>query len=219
MNSFRSVERAIAFEIERQARGARRRRDARPRRRAAGTTSAARPTRCGPRRTSRRLPLLPGAGPAAAARRPGLAGRDPRARCPSCRPRGARATRTSSGLSAYDAAVIVADPAMSAAFEAIRGADRASARQGRWRTSVTRRVRAGGQGRAIAATTGSPGARRAPSWPISCGESEPARWPGERQGGPRRAPRDRSDGGVDRRRTRASARSRTPTPSARSSIG
>ena len=35
--------------------------------------------------------------------------------------------------------------------------------------------------------------------------------PGERPRGPRRAHRDRSDGGVDRRRARASARSRTPT--------
>ena len=44
MNSFRSVERAIAYEIERQAARPGRGRRARSRRRAAGPTSAARPT-------------------------------------------------------------------------------------------------------------------------------------------------------------------------------
>ena len=77
MNSFRSVERAIAFEIERQAaaldagepliqetRGWDEDRGETYRMRVQGD--------------SRRLPLLPGARPAAAPRRPGLARRDPR---------------------------------------------------------------------------------------------------------------------------------------------
>ena len=64
MNSFRSVERAIAYEIERQGARARRGRAARRWRPAAGTTAARRPTGCGPRRRPRttatsRSPDLP----------------------------------------------------------------------------------------------------------------------------------------------------------------
>ncbi len=77
-------------------RGARRRRDAHP-----GDARLGRE----PRRDVRdalqgglaRLPLLPGAGPAAAPRRRGLARRDPARRCRSCRPRDEPATRPSSG--------------------------------------------------------------------------------------------------------------------------
>ncbi len=122
------------------------------------------------------------------------------------------------GLSAYDAAVIVADPAMSAAFEAIRSADPGLAPK-----EVANLVSGDTRGRPrpppIAATTGSPGARRAPSWPISCGEPEPARSAG-------RTPVTSSTTtsrpvGRWRRSSpnAASTRSRMPTPSARSSIG
>ena len=92
MNSFRAVERAIAFEIERQAAvldageplddG-----DARLGRRAAVDLPDARQGDVG------RLPLLPGAGPAAAPRRGRLDRRRSDRPCPSCPPRGGRATR------------------------------------------------------------------------------------------------------------------------------
>ena len=65
-----------------------------------------------------RLPLLPGAGPAAAPRRAGLDRARARRRCRSCRRRGGRATRRW-GSPRYDAAVLVADPGMTGAFEAI----------------------------------------------------------------------------------------------------
>jgi aspartyl-tRNA(Asn)/glutamyl-tRNA(Gln) amidotransferase subunit B len=92
MNSFRAVERAIAFEIERQAAAldageplfqeTRGWDDARERHlRHAGQGVV------------RRLPLLPGAGPAAAAGGSGLARRSCAPASPRCRRRGGRATR------------------------------------------------------------------------------------------------------------------------------
>ncbi len=118
MNSFRSVERAIVFEIERQAAaldageladdG-----DARLGRRAAGHVPHA------AQGAERRLSLLPRARPAAAAHRLRVAGRQSATRSRSCRRRDARGIATTCGLSAYDAAVIVGDPTMSAAFEAV----------------------------------------------------------------------------------------------------
>ena len=68
---------------------------------------------------SPRLPLLPGAGPAAAPRRRGLAGRDPRRACRSCRRPAGRATSATSGCRPYDAAVLVGEPR---ATRAVRGA-------------------------------------------------------------------------------------------------
>ena len=117
MNSFRAVERAIEFEIERQAA-------------ALDAGEALRPGDPrlvgGARRDLpdagqgdvRRLPLLPGAGPAAAPRRDGLAGRRSGPRCRSCPAPAAPATGRRSGSPPYDAAVLVADPDASALFEA-----------------------------------------------------------------------------------------------------
>ena len=123
MNSFRAVERAIAFEIERQAAALDARRAARSRRRAAGTTAGSATYRMRLKEDLGRLPLLPGARPAAAARRCGLARRASGRRLPELPAARRAATGTTLGLSAYDAAVLVADPAMAAAFEAILAAD------------------------------------------------------------------------------------------------
>ena len=130
MNSFRSVERAIEFEIERQAaaleageplvqetRGwdderGRRRTGCGSRRRA--TTTATSPSRTCRRCTSTAAWLA--ADPRRAA---GAAGGAP------------RAVSRGLGLSAYDAAVLVADPAMTVAFEATRAAGPGAAGQGR----------------------------------------------------------------------------------------
>ena len=78
-----------------------------------------------------RLPLLPGAGPAAAPGRRGLARLDPRPRCPSCRPTGGPATRGDLGLSPYDAAVLVGEPKASELFEAARAAAPGARPEGR----------------------------------------------------------------------------------------
>ena len=103
MNSFRSVERAIEFEIERQAA----RVDAGEtlaRRRAAGPTSAARRTVMRAKEIVGRLPVLPGARPAAAALDPAWLDRDRgrTARAPGRAPGALRRRR--SGCRAYDAA-------------------------------------------------------------------------------------------------------------------
>ena len=109
MNSFRSVERAIDFEIERQAAVLDAGRDAAP----GDPRLVGRARRDVPHAGQGdvgRLPVLPGAGPAAAAhrRRPGW----PRsaAALPEL-PAARRARyRDALGLSPYDAAVLVADP-------------------------------------------------------------------------------------------------------------
>ena len=98
MNSFRAVERAIAYEIERQAPDARRRRaavdgDARLGRRPAVDLPHAR------QGDVRRLPLLPGAGPAAAPRRAGLDRAGPRRTLPEL-PAARRARYEALGLTA-----------------------------------------------------------------------------------------------------------------------
>ena len=89
MNSFRSVERAIAFEIERQAAALDAGDPLTMETRGWDDGRGSRPTGCGRRKTSRRLPLLPRARPAAApstrpgstrsGRAAGAAGRAPRA--------------------------------------------------------------------------------------------------------------------------------------------
>ena len=120
MNSFRAVERAIAYEIERQAaaldageplvmetRGWDDGRQATYRMRAKETSDD---YRYFPE------PDLPPLARRRGLDRPGAGGR-----CRSCRRRAGRGTRAL-GLSAYDAAVLVADPAMTTAFEAILGA-------------------------------------------------------------------------------------------------
>ena len=108
MNSFRAVERAIAFEIERQAAAldageALRPGDARLGRGARRDLSDAGQGDVG------RLPLLPRAGPAAAAARRRLAGRGPCRRCPSC-PAARRARYEQTALKRIDAAVAGAGP-------------------------------------------------------------------------------------------------------------
>ena len=91
MNSFRSVERAIEFEIERQAAALDAGEIADP-----GHPRLGRRPRADLRHAVEgglpRLPLLPGARPAAAPGRPGLARRAPGRACPSCRPPGESAT-------------------------------------------------------------------------------------------------------------------------------
>ena len=93
MNSFRAVERAIASRSS-----ARRPRStparAWPRRPVAGPRSAARRPHASQGNLGR-LPLLPGAGPAAAAHRRGLARRRSASVCPNCRPSAGHATRPS----------------------------------------------------------------------------------------------------------------------------
>ena len=96
MNSFRAVERAIAFEIERQAAALDAGRAARPGDpRLVG--GARRDVPDAGQGDLGRLPLLPGAGPAAAPPRCGLARRGPGGLCRSCRPPAGRATGPSSG--------------------------------------------------------------------------------------------------------------------------
>ncbi len=117
MNSFRSVERAIAFEIERQARA----------------LDAGEPISQETRGWDddrgltythaiqgglARLPLLPGARPAAAARGSGLAGRHRVPRLPELPAARRERYRETYGLTPYDAAVLVADAGASAVFEA-----------------------------------------------------------------------------------------------------
>ena len=218
MNSFRSVERAIAYEIERQAAALE------PARRSIQETrgwddargETYRDAVQGGRRDDYRYfpePDLPPlrVDPAwLAAIRAGLP------ELPAAR----RARYEDElGLSAYDAAVIVADPAMSAAFEAIRSADPA------WPAKevanfVSGRVRAGGQGhrrsrrrRARRAGVG----RRAGRPRRRTGAGEISR--DERPGRPRGP---LATGRSGRRRSSpnaASTRSRDATPSARSSTG
>ena len=107
MNSFRSVERAIAFEIERQTRGARVGRAARP-----GDARLGRHARRDVHDAAQGgvagLPLLPRARPAAAAHRCRRGSRRSARACRSCRPPRRARYSTDYGLSAYDAAVIVA---------------------------------------------------------------------------------------------------------------
>ena len=107
MNSFRSVERAIAFEIERQTQARRSRARHWSRRRAAGTTREARRTRCGSRK-SRRTTATSRSRTCRRCARIRRGWRRSVRPCPSCRPPSGRATRADYGLSAYDAAVIVA---------------------------------------------------------------------------------------------------------------
>ena len=131
MNSFRSVERAIALRDRAPGPRARRRRaahDGDPRlgRRPPGDLPHAVQGDVG------RLPLLPGARPAAAPRRRVVDRGGPGRRSRSCPRRGERATRRSASPD-YDAAVIVADPGMTVAFEAISrgGAGRCPRRRSR----------------------------------------------------------------------------------------
>ena len=142
MNSFRSVERAIAFEIERQAAAL----DAGEPLVQETRGWARRPRRDVPDARQgdvRRLPLLPRARPAAAPRRPGVAGRARGAGCRSCRRHVARAIARALGLSAYDAAVLVADPAAAALFESTMaaGPDLAAKPVANWVTGEYLRLR------------------------------------------------------------------------------
>ena len=132
MNSFRSVERAIEFEIERQAAaldaGEPLAQETRGWADERGETYRMRS-----KETSRRLPLLPGAGPAAAARRRGWLDAI-RAALPEL-PAARRARyREALGLSAYDAAVLVADPDAAAALRGDAGRRPGARRRSRSRT-------------------------------------------------------------------------------------
>ena len=109
MNSFRSVERAIAFEIERQAAaldaGEPLVQETRGWSEERGETYRMRVKETSDDYRYFPEPDLPPLHLDAA-----WLGRDPAQRCRSCRRPGGPATATSSGLSAYDAAVLVADP-------------------------------------------------------------------------------------------------------------
>ena len=117
LNSFRYVQKALEYEIERQTSVV------------GGGGRVEQETRLwdvggGPHGVDAqqgrgaRLPLLPGAGPAAARgrRRPGS--RRSGVRCPSCRTRGAGASSTQYALPEYDAGVLTQSPALADYFEA-----------------------------------------------------------------------------------------------------
>ena len=94
-----------------------------PRRRVAGTTSAGRPTTC----ARRRRPTTTATSRSPTCRRSTSnrhGSRDREPHCPSCPAARRHRFTTALGLSAYDAAVLVADPAMAAAFDAISTAVR-----------------------------------------------------------------------------------------------
>ena len=213
MNSFRSVERAIAFEIERQAtaleageplvqetRGWDDGRQATYRMRLKETSED---YRYFPEPDLPPLTVDPAGWPRSAPR------------CRSCRRRAVRGMPRL-GLSGYDAAVLVADPAMTVAFEAIRAAgpelpakDVANLVTGDYgRAAKVRgaRTRWAGRSRDCGGARGPVGAdRRRVAVAAEC------------QGGARRASRDRR---VGRRRSStvvACARSATRRPWTRSS--
>ena len=156
--------------------GPRRGRDARSWRPAAGPTIAARPIACGPRRprtttatsrsrTCRRSTSI----------RPGWP--SSRRRCPSCPPPAATRYATTLGLSAYDAAVLVADPDATRLFEATL-----AARTGPRRRSPSR--------------TGSPGSTCACATPPSrAGRGRGSGRAGGDRRGRRRAGRSRGRNG------------------------
>ena len=88
MNSFRNVQHALEYEVERQARGARRRASGSCRRRGCGTPTAATRAPMRSQGVGARLPLLPRARPAAAAcSTPAWVERGRARACPSCRRR------------------------------------------------------------------------------------------------------------------------------------
>ena len=117
MNSFRSVERAIEFEIERQAA-------------ALDAGETLQPGDAGLGRHARRhvrhalegglggLPLLPGARPPAAAHRSGMAGGDRRDASRSCPPRGGSRYADGLGLSPHDVGLLTASRETSDYFDA-----------------------------------------------------------------------------------------------------
>ena len=209
MNSFRSVERAIAFEIERQARGPRRRRAARPGDARLGRRARRDLPHAG-QGDLRRLPLLPRAGPAAAARRCGLAGRDPRGAARAAGRAAGALPRRSSGCRPYDAAVLVADPDATALFEAtLAAAPGARAKPvANWVTGEYLRLRN------AADRSRSTRRRRPSSARPRRGASATARSRGPTAArSSRRTSATGETVGVDRRRARASARSPTPARS------
>ncbi len=122
MNSFRSVERAIDFEIARQEAALRAGEPLIQETRGwdddRGLTYHMRT-----KETSDDYRYFPEPDLPPLRARPGLAGGDPARRCRSCRRRAARRYRDDLGLSAYDADVLVADAAATALFEAARAAD------------------------------------------------------------------------------------------------
>ena len=207
MNSFRSVERAIAFEIERQAAAL----DAGEPLRHGDPRLGRRPRRDLPHARQgdvRRLPLLPGARPAAAARRrrPGSRGSGPTLpELPAARRARYQATL---GLSAYDAAVLVADPD---ATRAVRGDARRRARRSpakavaNWVTGDYLRLRNAGR------RTPRRGRRRPSSPTIVArgrrGSISRAQRPARSS---RRTPPTGDPADADHRRRAASARSPTP---------
>ena len=195
MNSFRSVERAIGYEIERQGRmldageplsmetrGWDDGRQATYRMRVEGDV--------------RGLPLLPGARPAAAPRGAGVDRRRPLRRCPSCPRPAARATRRW-GSPHYDAAVIVADP----------GDDR------RVRGDLGRRTDAAGEGGRQLRDRGRTRAPRRP--PASTRPGPPgASTPGRDRRAPRR---DRRGPGLAAGRAASCSTATSPTARPRTS--
>ena len=119
------------------------------RRRAAGTTTARRPTRCaqgGVRTTTATSPSPT----CRRCDRRGMARRGSASGCPSCRRPGGRATATALGLSAYDAGVIVGDPAPPRCSRRSSSAHRATpARRANWVTGeYLGRLKRAGPGRA-----------------------------------------------------------------------
>ena len=126
MNSFRSVERAIDFEIDRQAAaldaGEPLRQETRGWSDDRGETYHMRSKETSDDYRYFPEPDLP---PLHVDR--GVAGRDPGRHAGAARRRAERATATTSGCGAYDAAVLVADPDATALFEATLAADPALA--------------------------------------------------------------------------------------------
>ena len=129
LNSFRHVARAIEHEVARQVALAR----VRPRGRAGDAAVERRARRDRPDALQggrARLPLLPGARPAAARRRRRVARRGARARSPSCRPTGGGASCAEYALPEYDAGVLTQERELADYFEA---AARESGQRRSWR--------------------------------------------------------------------------------------
>ena len=184
------------------------------RRPAAGPTIAARPTTCGPRRrptttatsrsrTCRRSTWTRPGSPSCGAAMPELPGGTPR-----------RATATALGLSAYDAAVLVADPD---ATRAVRGDARrptpvlAPKSVANWVTGEYLRLRkAADAGTPVAVV---PAELAAIIEAVDDGDA----LAGQRQGGPGGARRRPATRPPRSSRSAGSARSATPAPSARRS--
>ena len=139
LNSFRSLEHAMEFEVERHAEALAARGAAWSRRRAAGTRTAGAPSASAARK--RRMTTATSRSPTCrhCVRRTTGSRRSAK-RCRSCRPRVASATSRCSGLSAYDAGVLTADVALAEYFDQVVAAGIAPKSAANWVTGEFSRL-------------------------------------------------------------------------------